>query len=248
MKKRILAFSLVLIMVFLLCGCDALDELRSQRAEYVWKDIVHQGVTYKKLPICPALNPEKDYDRPVYVVEPEVPLLLVPTHADARFYQSKDGNFLIYVGSEVVFCREELYEQLNSTIAKGWEYTKVFYEYAAYSEDGWDYEEHKYELTQEQIDALETLTTNVEPTTMEDGMYLRRDWTITLQESSEDGYFVRTSGRIVGSGSTYYLVIQDAKLRDQYFKVPDGLVSTFEDITEAYFSEYEIDIEIEQNA
>jgi len=248
MKKRILAFSLVLVMIFLLCGCDALDELRSQRAKYVWKDIVFQDVTYKKLPICPALNPEFDYDSVVYVVEDDVPLLLTATHADARFYQSKDGNFLIYIGSEAVFCREEMYEQLSSTIAKGWEYTKVFYEYIVYSEDGWDYEEHKYELTREQINALETLTTNVEPTTMGDGMYLRRDWTITLQESSEDGYFVRTSGSIVGSGDTYYLVIQDAKLRDQYFKVPDGLVSTFDDITEAYFSAYEIDIEVEQNA
>ena len=247
MKKKVLALFLAITMVFLFCGCDALDELRAQRASMEGENIVHQGVTYIKLPICPALNPEMDYERMVYLADPDVPLLLLTTYAKNIFYQSKDSNFLLH-GSEVVYCREELYEQLSSTIAKGWEYTKVYYEYIVYSEDGWDHEEHKYELTQEQIDALETLTTNVEPTTMEDGMYLRRDWTIALQESSEDGYFSRSSGSIVGTGNAYYLVIQDAKLRDQYFKVPDGLVSTFDDITKAYFSAYETDIEIEQNA
>ena len=247
MKKRILAFSLVLVMVFLLCGCDALDELRSQRAEYVWKDILYQDVTYKKLPICPALNPELDNERPVYVVDPEVPLLLITTEADATFYQSVDGNFLLQRSSEAVYVREDMYEQLSSTIAKGWEYTKTYYEYMKYDEN-WDYEMKIYTLTQEQVEALEFLTQNVEPTTMEDGMYMQRDWTITLQESSEDGYFVRSGGKIVGVGRNYYLVIQDGKLRDQYFKVPDGLVSTFDDITEAYFSTYDTDTEIEQNA
>ena len=247
MKKRILAFSLVLVMIFLLCGCDALDELRSQRAKYVWKDIVFQDVTYKKLPICPALNPELDNKRPVYVVDPEVPLLLITTEADATFYRSVDGNFLLQRSSEAVYVREDMYEQLNAKILKGWEYTKTYYEYMKYDEN-WDYEMKIYTLTQEQVEALEFLTQNVEPTTMEDGMYMQRDWTITLQESSEDGYFVRSGGKIVGVGRNYYLVIQDGKLRDQYFKVPDGLVSTFDDITEAYFSTYETDIEIEQNA
>ena len=74
---------------------------------------------------------------------------------------------------------------------------------------------------------------------MEDGMYMQRDWTITLQESSEDGYFVRSGGKIVGVGRNYYLVIQDAKLREQYFKVPEGMVSTFDDITAAYIGRYD---------
>lgn len=240
MKKKLLALCLLLSLVLLLCGCDGLEELRSQRAEYAWKDVVHQGVTYKKLPVCPALNPEMDYDRPVYVVEPDVPLLLIKMEADAQFYQSKDSNFLMHYSSEVVYCREDMYEELNSTIAKGWEYTKVYYDYTVFNpEDPWDYEEKRYHFTQEQINALEILTTNVEPQKLGDGLSLDTDWQINIYESSEDGFFNRYSGRIAAVGSSYYLIIQDHQLNEQAFKVPDGMVSTFDDIMEAYRTAYE---------
>ena len=238
MKKKLLALCLVLVLVCVLCGCDALDELRAQRAQYKWNNILYQDVTYKKLPICPALNPELDNERPVYVVDPEVPLLLITTEADATFYQSKDGNFLLQRSSEAVYVREDMYDQMYDVIMRGWEYTKTAYEYMEYDED-WNYELKTYTLTAEQVEALEFLTQNVEPTTLEDGMYMQRDWTITLQESSEDGYFVRSGGKIVGVGNAYYLVIQDAKLREQYFKVPAGMVSTFDDITAAYNGRYD---------
>ena len=247
MKKRVVAFFLVLTMVFLLCGCDALDQLQAQRGKYQWKDVVFQGVTYKKLPICPALNPQIDYERPVYVVEEDVPLLLTVTHADATFYQSADGNFLLQSqGSEVVFCREELYDQLSSTIAKGWEYTKVYYRYLEVQD--YDYHYEKYMLTQEQMDALETLTTNVEPQKLTAGISLDSDWRISLYECSEDGYFQREGGQIAGVGSSYYLLTTDHQLNQLAFKVPDGLVSTFDDIVEAYFSAYETELEFEQSA
>ena len=248
MKKRSLALFLTLVMVFLLCGCDALDELRLQRAEYDWKDIVHQGVTYKKLPICPALNPDIDYDRPVYVVEPDVPLLLISTECLASFYQSKDSNFLLYDYGETVYCRENMYEELSKTIREGWEYTKAYYEYIEYTDDGWDYEVHKYMLTQEQIDAVELLTTNVEPQKLDEGMQLQSDWCVNLYECSEDGYFQRYSGQIAAAGGTYYLLTNDHQLNELAFKVPDGMVSVFDNITEAYRNAYYVDEEFDQYA
>lgn len=245
MKKRIFAFVLAACMVFLLCGCDALEELRQQRAEYEWKDIVYQGVTYKKLPICPALNPEVDYERPVYVTEPDVPLLLITTHATAYFYRSQDGNFLLHDSSEAVFCREDMYDQIESVILKGWEYTKVYYEYSVYTQDDpWGYEERRYMLTQEQTEALEFLVANVEPQILSDGMYLQSDYSVELTECSEDELFCRTRSRIAAAGNTYYLILEER----QAFQVPDGMVSVFDDITEAYRTAYYVDEEFDQYA
>ena len=230
MKKKILAVVLALTMVLVLCGCDTLDQLRLQRAEYDWKDIVHQGVTYKKLPVCPALNPQIDYESKVFVVEPDVPLLLIETESLARFYKSKDGNFLMHYNMESVYCREDMYEQLNQKILKGWEYTKTYYEYYVYDEEvPWEYEEYRYMLTQEQIEALEFLVANVEPQTLGDGVYLQSDWSVRLTECSEDELFCRTRTRIAAVGSAYYLVLEER----QAFQVPEGMISVFDEITAA---------------
>lgn len=230
MKKRFLVLFLVLTMVFLLCGCDALDELRLQRAEYDWRDIVHQGVTYKKLPVCPALNPEIDYDRSVYVTGSEVPLLLTKIESLAHLYQSKDGKFLLQDYGETVYCREDLFEEVSKTIREGWEYTKVFYEYTVYTQnDPWEYEEKRYVLTREQTEALEFLVTNVEPKILSDGMYLQSDYSLVLTECSEDELFCRTRSRIAVAGNTYYLILEER----QAFQVPEGMTSVFDEITEA---------------
>lgn len=243
MKKKIFVFALAAVMLFLLCGCDALDELRETRAEFDGENIIYQGVTYVKLPVCPALNPDADYDNAVYVVEPDVPLLLISTHCQEQLYQSEDGNFLVYDYKETVYCREDMHAKVSKSIREGWEYTKVYYHYYEYSDD-WDTQVQKYMLTQEQIDALELLTTNVEPQKLDEGMQLQSDWRVSLYECSEDELFQRYSAQIAAVGSIYYLLIDDHQLNELAFKVPEGMVSIFDDITEAYrnaFADEEID-------
>lgn len=239
MKKRIFVFALAALLLVLLCGCNALDELRETRAEFDGENIVYQGVTYSKLPVCPALYPDIDYDRVVYVVEPDVPLLLISTYCQEQLYQSRDNDFLVHDYEETVYCREDIHAEVSKAIREGWEYTKVYYEYMVYTNDGWDYEEHRYMLTREQIEALELLTTNVEPQKLDEGMQLQSDWCVNLYECSEDELFQRYSGQIAVVGSTYYLLTDDHQLNELAFKVPAGMVSVFDDITEAYRSAYE---------
>ena len=241
MKKKILALVLAVTLVFLLCGCDALDQLRQQRALYDGGKIIYQGVTYKLLPACDELQPEIDSDRPVYATTEDVPLLLITTEAHENLYLSKDGNFLLepYSGYRVIYCREDMHGQVSQKIRDGWEYTKVYYEYMVYTEeDSWDFEMHTYMLTQEQVEALEFLTENVEPQTLGEGMSLQTDWGVYLSECSEDSLFHRDSGHISVAGSTYYLVLEDNG-KQVAFQVPEGMVSVFDEITEAYRSAYD---------
>lgn len=239
MKKKIIALSLVFTMIFLLCGCDALDELRAQRATYDGGKIIYQGVTYQLLPDCDQLDPPLDDERPVYAVTPDVPLLLITTEAHESLYLSTDGNFLgeLYGSYRQIYCREDMHAQLSQTIKDGWEYTKVYYEYYTY-DDNWNIQDFTYYLTQEQIEALEFLATNVEPQTLGEGMSLTSDWSIYLQECSEDELFHRRSGRISAAGSTYYLILDDNGSQVA-FQVPEGMVSIFDDITEAYRTAYD---------
>jgi len=186
------------------------------------------------------LMPEIDYERRVYAVTPEVPLLLIPMEAHESLYVSMDGNFLLepYSYYRVIYCREDMHQQLSKTIREGWEYTKVYYEYIVYTEDSWEYEEREYMLTQEQVEALEFLTTNVEPQVLGEGINLQSDWGVSLQECSEDELFHRDSGRILAAGSTYYLLLEDND-KQVAFQVPDGMAGVFDEITEAYISAYD---------
>ena len=237
MKKKFLALFLALTMVFLLCGCNALDQLRDQRAEYDGGKILYKGVTYQLLPDCDQLQPKLSPKR-IYAVTPDVPLLLIASKSHEYLYLSEDGNFLATdYGKHIVYCREDMHQQLSQTIKDGWEYTRVYYNYDVFDED-YNYEERTYELTQEQIEALEFLTNNVEPQTLGQGMSLTRDWYIFLYQCSEDGLFSRRSGQIAGAGSAYYLILDDTD-GQVAFQVPEGMVSIFDDITEAYFNDYD---------
>lgn len=239
MKKKIFALLLAGVMLFLLCGCDALDALRQQQAFYDAGKIVYEDVTYQLLPDCDELQPTLDYEKGMlYVTPADVPVLLTTIMAEEYLYRSEDGDFLCSSGHYTVYCREDRHAELSKIIREGFQTEMVCYEYEVFDPRTLEFSFGEYVLTEEQVTALETLTANVEPQILGEGLSLNYDWYIDLEACSEDMLFRRDGGRIAVAGSTYYLVMEMGSER-RAFQVPEGMVSVFDDITEAYRDAYD---------
>lgn len=237
MKKRIvrsLALILLLAQVFLLCGCNALDEMR-QNQGYYDKDgnITRDGITYMPLPECEDLIPESDYEARINITAPDVPVLLSSMFALEQFTVSKDGNFLINLQTSKHYCRESMYDDILARIQKGFTPTVVCYSYGYWDEDSGDYLSKQYVLTQEQVKALELVTGTVQPTPMTEDWSLNYEDSIALEACSEDLLFRRNDLDIAISGDNYYLILYSPE-QTLVFAVPDGCNATFDDIVRPY--------------
>lgn len=234
MKKRVFAIFLAAVLTLSLCGCDALDEMR-QRQIFLNEDTVtYQGVTYRRLPPCDELQPKTDTDTTLYVTAQDVPVLLTTVLYEDSLNPSLDGDFL---WGDSIYCREDRHEEILKTIQEGFTPTKMRYTYYTFDEDTYEDTMQEYVLTTEQIKALETVTANVTPQKLGEGISLSRDFTLWLEECSEDLLFCRDSMQLAASGSTYYLILE-VNQETLAFPVPAGMNDTFDTITEAYRSAF----------
>ena len=238
MKKKGLAGLLAGAMMLLLCGCDALDEMRDAQAFYQDGKIVYEGVTYQLLPKCDEFQPKLDAEKgTIYVTASDVPVLLSTLSAEEMLYRSENGDFLW--SHEKAYCRVERHGEISKRMQENFETETVCYHYMVWEDaENWMPAEYEYVLTDEQMQALETLTANVEPQILGRGMYLEYDWYIDLEACSADMLFRRDGGQIAVAGDTYYLVMEEND-QQHAFQVPDGMVSIFDEITEAYHSAYD---------
>ena len=228
--KKLITLILTGLLILSLCGCSALDEMRRCQLFSDGDTVTYQGVTYRKLPHSEELQPEMDYTTTLYVTKPDVPVLLSAFECTDFLSPSVDGDFL--VGSDI-YCRDSRYEEISKVIREGFTPTKIRYVFYSYDEETYEETMHTYVLTQEQVTALETVTANVEPQVLGEGMTLSRDWTLWLEECSEDLLFCRDSMQLAVAGSTYYLILNTNR-ETLAFAVPDGMNATFDTITAAY--------------
>lgn len=235
--KRILVLLLVAIQIFLLCGCSALEEMREMQG-FLNEDgtVTWQGNIYKELPRCDYLNTMFLYETPIYVTEPDVPVLLSMMFSSWNGYASENKQILTSFNiKETNYCIESEYEGICQRIQEPFEPEIVCYYYNVYNEETEEFEEASYTLTQEQLDAINLITETEEPTVLADGMYLETWDSIYLLECSADMLFMRDSMEISvsTSGSTYYLRLYTDE-GDVLFTVPEGCKSIFDDIFKAY--------------
>lgn len=235
MLKRSLALVLVLVQLVLLCGCDALDEMRENQVFFDENgDILWNGTTYKALPYSDLLNPELDYMEQVYVTEADVPVLLSSMLAQYYLFASTDGEFLVSnLAEPVYYCKASQHEALSARLLAPFEPDIVCYSYDVYDEETWEYDTQYYTLTQEQVEVIELVIEQVEPTVMGEGWSLDYDYDIWLEECSEDMLLRRNSMDIAVSGSTYYLFLY-TDAQTLVFTVPDGCKAAFDGIVSAY--------------
>lgn len=239
--KSVLVLLTVVGMLLCLCGCTGLENMRKNQAfpgengEILWN-----GTAYKTLPDNEYLYVEmSDHLDVVYLTAPDVPVLLSSTFSESQLYTSEDSTFLWKSETDDYYCREDRYEEILSRMQKEFVPDVVCYSYKEYPETEY------YTLTKEQVETIDLVLQNTEPTVLGDGMYLEWDYYIDLQAYSADRLFCRDSTDISVSGTTYYLH-QYTDEQEQVFTVPEAYSQVFAEITRAYIEEmaaYEAEME-----
>lgn len=236
--KRLAALILLLVQLFMLCGCSLLEEMRESQAFYDSGKILRNGVTYQLLPSSEELCPTVDYTQTVYVTPADVPVLLSVFYANELLMASVDGNFLVSVNDNNIYCCQEMHQQISQRIKDGFTPELVCYSYEVYDEETEEYTEQTYILTDEQTEAIELITSSVEPDVMGEGWWLDYDYSITLEECSGDMLFRRSNLEVAISGSTYYLLLY-TDTQTLAFTVPSGCNQLFNALTKAYLDAWE---------
>lgn len=243
--KRLAALLAAIPLVLSLTGCNYLDELRDSHA--FWdedRNIVLQGVTYKKLPFNEYLCIDGDRENAVNVTEPDVPVLLSPF--EFTCYRDSTGVFLEY-SSGVYYCREDRYEDMVVRLKAPFEPEVLCYSYYVYDSKQSKSITHTYTLTQEQSQMLTTVMENTEPQIQGEGWSLNSDATVYLEEATADLLLRRECMRLLRSGSTYYISIAENR-QTLVFTIPDGCKETCDAIMNDYDHRYDTPEETEPPA
>lgn len=250
MKKATKLFALIvaiLMMCLCLSGCDELDDLRTHHAKFVKADdysaVTLNGQLYKRISgDITDLNPlynSRNYEV-ISLTNPDVPVLLSDYYGDyldisdsgifMYGYINEDGYYYEsitgYTGNsfEVLYCRDDKYEEVSQIIEDGIEYTKYGYGYWTYDEDDinsselYEYEDDEYNyylLSEEECDTIDEIIKNTEPIidaeTPYDYYYL-----VMLDNISEDGYFSKESYEIYTDDLGNYTLNLYSYVTDEY--------------------------------
>ena len=234
--RRLFVLLLVLLQLFVLCGCSALDEMREMQA-FLNEDgtITWQGNIYKKIPYNEYLNTSSAYESPVFATKSDVPVLLSMVYSEGDFYASEDKKFLTnFFTDDGNYCIESEYDEICARLKTPFVPEIVCYQYSFYNEETEMYEGKYYTLSQEQIDAIKLVLETVEPTSLSDGMHLDTMYTVFLEECSADMLFRREAMNISLSENkkTYYITLY-TDTEDILFTVPEGCNATFDGIFKA---------------
>lgn len=239
MKKqttRVLALTLIMLLLCSLCGCNALDEMRSnqifarQSGEIIWNSTV-----YKALPYNEYLYVEAGYE-PIYLTEEDVPVLLSPVFYQQIFYASADGRFLMNLESEnSYYCNAADYDALCARLEAPFEADILCYRYSMFDEDTYDYTSDSYTLTEAQFSAVRQVVETVAHKVQEDGWMLDYDWSVVLEACSADMLLRRNAMEIAVRDDTYYLLVytEEASL---VYAVPASMNEIFAQILQSYKS------------
>ncbi len=258
-KTKILALLIAVVMMCLcLGGCDELDDLKSKQAYWTndksIDSITYNGEIYKLLNFketTPYTLYNLDYslDNYINVTEKDVPVLLsnaygssLQTHKDGTFLEGyiydpfNESNPTLYNnGRDVMYCKEELYDEISKTLEDGIKYTN--YGYSTYSyDDTTDEEIFEYiYLSQEACDVINDVLENVEP----EYTSYKGEFVVTLDVISEDKYFATTNYNyeIVyeyeSFEKTYYITSFMQTTEDYtYYEIPQKYNEIFDEINE----------------
>ena len=233
--KKVLALLLTAALLFSLSGCVALEEMRRGQAFLQENgDILWQGNTYKLLQDAQDLYPELDYDDQLTVTAPDVPLLLATFEKYGFFYPSKDGKFLKSMDAGM-YCRADAYEEISRRLREGFEPEIFCYFYEVYDEETWEFTEEKYVLTDEQVTAVETVCSTVEPYSASQLGRPEAVHSVYLYGCSGDMLQQTCNTEIVVTTAGYSLLVytEDDAL---VFPVPEGMHDIFNQILRAYIT------------
>ena len=244
-RKLLAVCCLVSLLLPLLCGCGALDEMRASQAFYDEEgNILWNGTVYKKLPQGECFTPEIDYSNRVNVTQRDVPVLLQEMFAEEVLKADSDDLILEKTYSyspgyydEVYYCRADRYEEVAKRLEAPFAPDMVCYEYYVYNPETEEYEDKIYRLSDEEWGVLKKILETVEPMQVSEGWDLDYDRIVFLEESSEDRLFSREFLDLMVCGSTYYLRF-DYGRETKIYEVPKDAAPHVAKIMEAEMQDY----------
>ena len=110
--KRISVLLLLGAMVFALCGCDALDDMKAHQI-FPAEDgsFIIEGVRYVQLETNNYFSPGQTTTEDYYLTEPDVPVLLSQQFTLGRLDITEDGRFYRDWYRDLWFCKEDIFEE-----------------------------------------------------------------------------------------------------------------------------------------
>ncbi len=232
--KRVGILLLLGIMVFALCGCDALDEMREHQI-FPESDgsIIIDGVRYIALDTNDYFGVEIDYEQNAYyLTNPDVPVLLSQDYCIGRINVSKDLRFCHDGIQGMYFCREELFPEVQAKNREPFSPDILSYHYYTIDNLG-QFNDEIYILSEEETAAIKDVLENTAPLQLGDGIYISYDWSMGLNVSTKDMLFHHPGPGINKAGSTYYLDIYTGN-QSLTYQVPNHYNALFENMTVAF--------------
>lgn len=207
--KRSLILCLAAVLLFGMCGCNALDDLRAKQGILQADGTISwNGTIYKVLPEAKMLNPELDFGTNVNVTEPGVPILASVFDAMMVVTASVDRKLLAYTdsyGYTAYYCREADYDALAQRLAGDFVPDMVCFFYGV-TEEGMYVTRH-YALTAEQLNVLSTVLNTVEPKSAAQTGAPKSDMEIYLFNCSEDLLLLQDGPVLAKIGEQYYMEV-----------------------------------------
>lgn len=233
--KKSLALLLALCVLCSLCGCTVLDEMRENHG-FLQEDgtIIWKENTYQLLPGAEDLYPELDYETDICVTAPDVPLLLCIFYAQDYFTASTDGRFLQSLTGEL-YCRRDAYDEMIKRLQEGFEPEIYCYFYDVFDEDTWEFSEMHYQLTADEVAAVELVGTTVEPYSANELGRPEAQYSVYLYACSADMLQQQCSTEIIATTVGYSLLVY-TQTDVLVFPVPEGLHATFRQMLNAYIT------------
>ncbi len=242
MKKTKRLFALCLSLILLcLCttGCNAIDEMRNNQAFYTETGGVKlRGNDYLPLPENEYFRPFKRDDTAVIrITEPDVPVLL---SSDFGAYGSlyNDGEILYSNYMDSYYCRVDKYAEYNAVLAAPFEPTGYCYTYHVLDiEDTLEHIEHIYQLTAEQVKAVDEILATVIPTVQDEDANYNYDYFVEL-DACDDTMLLREEAVSIAVNGNEYTIVRpnyNGEREDLQYTVPSEYRAMFDSIVKQGF-------------
>ena len=240
MKKALKRLSVLLLlgaMVFALCGCRELDEMRAQQVFTREDGTIYIGDThYLPLEASNYFDPSLGGFYHAYnLTNPDVPVLLSTQFRVGYLELTEDGRFVNDLHNNTWYCREDLFEEMQARNREPFIPDVLFYNYCGYDKNG-EWKEMVYTLTLEEAAAIAEVVKG-EPLKLGDGVYLGTDWAVGLTEASEDLVFRYSGPSLCKAGNSLYINTYGEDGATTY-QVPEKYNDLLENMAKYYLAEF----------
>lgn len=245
-SKILVILALVATMCLCLCGCDELDEMKAQHATWTNENnrdsITYNDDQYKLIPSNLTHNlktsPTGIKLDPVYVTEPDVPVLLSQDECTA-LCTNKDKTLIFGNDDDIdqtfmLYCRSDIYDEVLEKIESGIKYDGYGFSYQILDEEDGGFTEDFYTFDSYQNDVINEIESTCKKNHF-DKLYEPGVYVTTLTRISDNKLFYSNYRDVYYYNETgkYYLIENNIdKGTSSVIEIPKEYNDTFDEIKE----------------